>query len=72
MRFKSIILIDNENAKVNLELWKHHFIKQKWNTTGTFKDVFKEKYTHSELQEGKKEIHKKKEKKEGIFKIIRK
>lgn len=61
MRFKSIILIDNENAKVSLELWEHHFIKQKWNTTGTFKDVFEEKYTHSKLQEGKKKSTKKKE-----------
>lgn len=63
MRFKSIILIDNENAKVNLELWEHHFIKQKWNTTGTFKDVFKEKYTHSEFQ-GKKKSTKKKKKRD--------
>lgn len=58
MRFESIIQIDNENAKDNLELWKHHFIKQKQNTTGTF-DVFKEKYTYSESQGGKKKIHKK-------------
>lgn len=58
MRFESIIQIDNENAKDNLELWKHHFIKQKQNTTGTF-DVFKEKYTYSESQGGKKKSTKK-------------
>lgn len=53
MRLEFIIYIDNENPRVNLELWKHHFIKQKWNTTGT-SDVFKETYMYSESQEGKK------------------
>lgn len=50
MRVESII--DNENAKVSVELWKHHFIKQEQNTTGTF-DVSEEKYMYSESQREK-------------------
>lgn len=64
MRLES--LIDNDDANVDLKLWKQHFIKQEQNTTGTF-DVSEEKYAYSESQEGK--IYKNKE---GIFKIIKK
>lgn len=64
MRLES--LIDNDDANVDLKLWKQHFIKQEQNTTGIF-DVSEEKYAYSESQEGK--IYKNKE---GIFKIIKK
>lgn len=69
MRFKSIILIDTENAKVNLELWKHHFTKQKWNTIGTFKDVFKENIHTQNCKKEKRNPQKKKKKEKGFLRL---